>query len=128
MICKQEDHRTSDHKSHLASLNAHKHYKTVEHFLITLIRSLIHIGNTYFALGADAECDIKIEFDRSVLIDEASERAQDMQDVRDGLMLPWEYRKKWYSESEDAAKAKIEEIKGADLADEELMGFDDGGA
>ena len=108
--------------------NAHKHYKTVEHFLITLIRSLIHIGNTYFALGADAECDIKIEFDRSVLIDEASERAQDMQDVRDGLMLPWEYRQKWYSESEDTARAKIEEIKGAEPADEELMGFDDGGA
>lgn len=31
MICMQEDHRTSDHKSHLASLNAHMHYKTQNH-------------------------------------------------------------------------------------------------
>lgn len=114
--------------------NAHKHYITVEAFLRSLVRSIIHIGHTYCGLGAEncsgtkpnsGDCictsDIKVKFDKSVIIDPESEREQDRQDMRDGIMSKWEYRAKWYKESEDTAKKNIAEISGeADI-------YNDGG-
>ena len=107
--------------------NAQKHYITVEEFLISLIRSIIHIGNSYFSLGADENTPIEIQFDKAILIDEAAERVKDMQDVQNGLMAKWEYRMKWYGESEDKAKAMCREIEG-ELSDDSLMNFDSGDA
>ena len=107
--------------------NAQKHYITVEEFLISLIRSIIHIGNSYFSLGADESTPIDIRFDRAIIIDEAAERARDLQDVQNGLMAKWEYRMKWYGESEDKAKAMCREIEG-ELSDDSLMNFDSGDA
>ncbi|MBQ8569342.1 MAG: hypothetical protein IJ446_09005 [Oscillospiraceae bacterium] len=107
--------------------NAHKHYVSVERFLISLVRSLIHIGNRYFSLGADENTDIEIIFDKSVIIDEAAERAQDIQDVRDGIMPKWQYRSKWYGEDEQSARKIISEIEGGS-EDEALMDFEDGEA
>ena len=101
--------------------NAHKHYITVENFLLQLIRSIIHIGNAFCGLGAAENTDIEIVFDKSVIIDEDSEREKDRQDIRDKLMAEWEYRMKWYGETEKQAKAMIEEIGG----DDELYEGDD---
>lgn len=97
--------------------NAHKHYITVESFLLSLIRSIIHIGNRFCGLNAAEDSEIEIVFDKSVVIDEASEREGDRQDVRDKLMAEWEYRVKWYGETEEDARAAIAEIKenGSDL-------------
>ncbi len=88
--------------------NAHKHYITVEPFLLSLVRSVIHIGNRYCGLNAAEDSEIEIVFDKSVVIDEASERECDRQDVRDHIMPAWEYRMKWYGETEDEAKKKLE--------------------
>ena len=51
-----------------------------------------------------------MQFDDSILNDPDVQKQQDAQDVRDGLMAKWEYRAKWYGESEDIAKARISEI------------------
>lgn len=88
--------------------NAHKHYITVEAFLLNLIRSVIHIGNRYCGLNAAENSDIEIVFDKSVVIDEAAERECDRQDVRDHIMSDWEYRVKWYGETEEQAKKMLE--------------------
>ncbi len=68
-------------------------------------------------------------FDQSPLIDENAERLRDLQEVKDGLMAAWEYRVKWYGETEETAKAMIKEISGSEdsYSDDELMSFDDGG-
>lgn len=52
--------------------------------------------------------EIVVNFDDSVITDSASERAQDLTDVAAGMMKPWEYRVKWYGDSEDDAKAITE--------------------
>ena len=39
--------------------------------------------------------------------------------MRDGLMQPWEYRVKWYGETEADAKAVLAEREN----DDDLMGF-----
>lgn len=106
--------------------NAHKHYIVVEEFLLQLIKSIIHIGRNIIGADLNENADIEIVFDKSVIIDEAAERLQDAQDVRDGFMSKWEYRMKWYGESEGEAKAIISEIAGMQSEDE-MMGFGDGG-
>ena len=55
----------------------------------------------------------------SYIIDKESERQRDLQEVRDGLMMDWEYRVKWRGETEDEAKKILSEKKTND----EWMGF-----
>ncbi len=107
--------------------NAHKHYINVERFLLSVVRTIIDIGNKYFSLGADPNTDVEIIFDKSVIIDENAERLQDAQDVRDGVMARWEFRVKHYAETEEQAKKMIEDIDGGNSEDE-MMGFGDGEA
>lgn len=94
--------------------NAHKHYASVNAFLIRLIRSLIAIGNRFCKWGVTEDVKTEIVFDKSVVIDEEAERARDKQDVMDGLAPKWYYRTKWYGETEEEAKKVIAEIEGSD--------------
>ena len=102
--------------------NADKHYLAVEKFLLSLIRSVIYIGRNF--IGADISDDPEIEicFDKSVVIDEAAERLQDLGEVQAGVKAPWEFRMKWYGESEENARAAIDEIQGSQEIE---MGFGD---
>lgn len=104
--------------------NADKHYAVVEQFLISLVRGIIHIGKHLMGADVAENADVEIDFDRSVIIDDTAERLQDMQEVRDGLMSKWEYRVKYYGETESKAKSKIAEIEG-NQSDDDLMGFGD---
>lgn len=103
---------------------AHKHFVHVESFLYELVKTLLQIGHDFISPQIKADAKISIIFDQSPLIDEAAERMQDLQDVRDGLKAKWEYRMKWYGESEEQAKLMINEIKGSQ-DDDLLMGFGD---
>ena len=96
----------------------------MEQFLISLVRSIIHIGKHLMGADVAENADVEIDFDRSVIIDDTAERLQDMQEVRDGLKAKWEYRVKYYGETKDTAKSMIAEIEG-DQSDDELMGFGD---
>lgn len=49
--------------------------------------------------------EITIEFDDSIIEDEDKERQRFMQEIREGLRQPWEYRVKYFGEDEDTAKA-----------------------
>ncbi|MFV0529490.1 MAG: phage capsid protein [Lachnospiraceae bacterium] len=51
--------------------------------------------------------NFKCEFKDSILTDESEERKQDKEDVAMGAMPLWEYRMKWYGETEGEAKAKV---------------------
>lgn len=44
------------------------------------------------------------------------ERANDRQDLAAGILNDWEYRAKWYNETEDEAKAALP--KAQDMTDE----------
>lgn len=102
--------------------NAHKHYIAVETFLLGFIKSILWIGKNILNADIDENTDMEIVFDKSVVIDEAAERLQDKQDVNDGVMAKWEYRMKWYGETEEEAKAIINEIEQGS-SDDDVMGF-----
>ncbi len=46
-------------------------------------------------------------FSDSILTDEETERKQDLQDVSIGAMPLWQYRMKWFNESEEVAKKMV---------------------
>lgn len=50
------------------------------------------------------ETDIKIDFDDSIIQDKEKEFAQDLQLVSSGIMQKWEFRVKYFNESDEEAK------------------------
>lgn len=87
--------------------NANKHYIVVERALQNLVRGILYIGREFLGQPVNENCDIEIKFEDSYIIDKEQERERDRQDVHDGLMQKWEYRVKWYGESEEEAKATL---------------------
>ena len=50
------------------------------------------------------EGNVRVLFDDSIIQDTEAEKERDMKEVAAGLMQAWEYRVRWYGESEDMAK------------------------
>ncbi len=53
------------------------------------------------------EGSVRVLFDDSIIQDTEAEKTRDMKEVAAGLMLPWEYRVRWYGESEDVARRNV---------------------
>ena len=74
----------------------------IKELVMIIIRLGITIGNKL-----QENPEIKIEFDDSIIEDKQAERLSDRQDVAMGAMQMWEYRVKWYGETEEQAKAAV---------------------
>lgn len=88
-------------------MTAHKHFIKVETFLHRLVKTLLWIGHSLIDERVKEDAQISVVFDQSPIIDEAAEQERDRQDMHDKVMQPWEYRMKWYGESEEEAKAAL---------------------
>ncbi|MCH5349205.1 MAG: hypothetical protein J1E40_07770 [Oscillospiraceae bacterium] len=100
--------------------NAHKHFIHVEGFLHRLVKTILQIGCKYIDRQIDPDSRISVVFDQSPFIDENSERERDRQDVLNGILAPWEYRMKWFGESEEEARAVVSEIACGERGDERV--------
>lgn len=76
---------------------------------------------TLYSLAPEGEYSIAYVWDDSIVVDADAEREKDRSDVRDGLMLPWEYRVKWYGETKEQAQKVLGEAEGP--TDDEIMDF-----
>lgn len=85
-----------------------KHEIILEDVLKQLVRIIIRLG---IVLGEtlNPDTEITIDFDDSIIEDKEAERLQDRQDVQMGAMPLWEYRKKWYGETDEKAKAAVQD-------------------
>jgi len=101
--------------------NAAKHYIVIERAIKQLVRAILWAGKEVLGQPVNPDAKVTVNFEDSYIIDKESERQRDLQEVRDGLMRPYEYRMKWYGEDEVTAK----KMTGAALTDDELMGFDE---
>lgn len=90
--------------------NIKKQEIVIEAALTTTVRTMLYAINTFTSESVDIEAEITIKFDDSIVIDEKSEREQDMLDVNAGIMSKVEYRMKWYNEDEKTAAQKIEDM------------------
>ena len=67
---------------------------------------------TIYNLAPSGKYEISFVWDDSIITDKDSEKLQDQMDVTAGLMAKYEYRMKWYGETEDIAKQMVAEIQG----------------
>lgn len=94
--------------------------ESLQNALNGLVRAVDSMA-TLYNLAPAGDYHVSYVWDDSIVVDAEAERQRDMQEVREGLMQKWEYRKKWYGESEAKAKAMTQQQTG--LSDDELMGF-----
>ena len=102
--------------------NIKKQEILIEDALITLVKAMLYAINTFTTETVDTMAEITIKFDDSIVIDEESERTQDMIDVNSGIMQKYEYRMKWYNEDEKTARKMIDEADLYRIPEEEGEG------
>jgi A118 family predicted phage portal protein len=89
------------------------------------LEHLVYIMDTYatiYKLAPSGSYEVSFTWDDSIVIDAESERARDLQEIRDGIMSKVEYRMKWYGEDEKTATEKVAKVKM--LSDDEIMEFE----
>ncbi len=87
----------------------------IQKALETALRDLVYAMDVYaslYQLAPAGEYSLSFCWDDSVLVDSATQRMQDKEDVRDGIMQRWEYRMKWYGEDEETARRMADESGG----------------
>lgn len=89
-----------------------KHEIMLEQVLKDLIRTIAMLGTFIGVPGLNPDAEVIIEFDDSIIEDKEAERTSDRADVAMGAMPLWEYRAKWYGETEEEAKRKVVEDDG----------------
>jgi len=88
---------------------AAKHGIIVERALQEIVRAILWAGKNIMGESVDPETAITVEFPDGYIVSDEEKRKQDKEDVQDGLMMKWEYRMKWYNETEEDARKAIEE-------------------
>ena len=86
-----------------------KHELVLERVLVQLMRAIIRTGISIGIPGINADTDITVQFDDSIIEDKATERKEDRQDVAMGAMSLPEYRAKWYGETLEQAQQNLPE-------------------
>lgn len=84
--------------------HAMKHYLHMECFLRRLTDMAYYYASCLCGYMLAPLGRITVDFDDSFFIDPTAERERDLREVAAGLLSKWEYRMKYYGESEDAAK------------------------
>ncbi len=93
--------------------HANRHAIVLEGALKTICKALLYIGKAFCGADVDPDTPISIQFEDGFVIDDVAARENDRQDIRDGILQHWEYRVKWYGETEEEAKAAIEGMQTA---------------
>ena len=83
-----------------------KHEIILEDVLTELVEIILQLG-IVAGERIQAEPEITIRFDDSIIEDKTAERERDRKDVAIGAMSLAEYRAKWYDEELEEAATKI---------------------
>lgn len=94
--------------------------RSLESALDSLAKAIDALASLY-NLAPEGDYQISYVWDDSIIVDADTEREKDRQDVHDGLMLPWEYRVKWYGETDEQAKTILAQAKSQ--TNDEIFGF-----
>ena len=92
--------------------NVRKHENALQRPIADVSRAVLACHRGMGASILD-EGDVTVVFDDSIIQDTEAEKERDMKEVAAGLMLPWEYRARWYGEDEATARRSIGEVASA---------------
>ena len=97
---------TSDNSALMRNIRRHENGLEVSLSNIThaLMAACRRLGE-----GVPEEGGVRAIFDDSIVQDTDALKQRDLEEVKAGLMLPWEYRRRWYGEDEATAKARARE-------------------
>ena len=95
--------------------NLRKHELILEGALTNLVKAIAAM------LEYREEIQVTVNFDDSIIEDTAAEKQQFLQEIRDGIRQKWEYRARFFGETEEEAKTKVAETQSNNM----LMGFGD---
>lgn len=84
--------------------NASRHYLHMEQFLRVLVLLAWYFAAVLQKMPLAEPAAVSVDFDDSFFIDPSAERERDLSEVRAGIMAPWEYRMKYYGDSEEHAR------------------------
>lgn len=93
--------------------HAQRHIIVLRSALQTLCAALLYIGKAFCAANVNPDAVIGVNFEDGFIIDDQTAKESDRQDVRDGIMQPWEYRVRWYGETPEEAKAAVADLQTA---------------
>ena len=99
-----------------------KHEIILEEVLTELVQIVLRMGNTFMGQSLNEDVEISIDFDDSIVEDEATDFSRDMQLLTAGIKNPYEVRMTWLNEDEETAKEnlpKMEEMVEEPPDDEE---------
>ena len=77
----------------------------IQDVLTEMTRSILIFGKELCGRSVNPDAKITVKFDNTMFNDEDAEKLMDMQLVSAGIMMEWEWRMKWFGETEDQAKA-----------------------
>ncbi|MDO4850200.1 MAG: hypothetical protein Q4B45_10590 [Coriobacteriia bacterium] len=86
--------------------NIRKHENALQGSIADVSRALLACARGMGESIPD-EGDVRVVFDDSIIQDTEAEKERDMKEVAAGLQMPWEYRVRWYGESEDVARRNV---------------------
>lgn len=93
--------------------NLKKHEIIFEKALITLIKSLMYICNTFTTKYRFSSPEkVEVLFDDSIIEDKNTEKENSRKDLDSGIISAVEFRMKWYGEDEDTAIKNIKKFSG----------------
>ena len=96
--------------------NAEKHKHSLEAGVRRVCESALELMRLLQGLDIpDCTGKVRVHLADAIVEDDATERDRDLKDVASGVMAGWEYRAKWYGESEDDARARAAEASEAGL-------------
>lgn len=87
---------SSDNSALMRNIRRHEH--VLEKAVVGICRAAMAASRS-LGVSLPDEGDVRASFDDSIITDTAAEKQQDMAEVAAGLMLPMEYRTKWYGQS-----------------------------
>lgn len=85
--------------------NAAKHGIVIEQALQQIVRAILWAGKNILGQPVNPETPVTVVFSDGYIVSEDEKKADDRQDILNGVMQRWEYRVKWYGEDEATAKA-----------------------
>lgn len=90
--------------------NAKKQSNMLKVALQNVITEIIWVGKNIIGLPLSPDAKVSVGVSDGIIEDDSVERANDRQDVKDGIMTKAEYRAKWYNETELEASDKLKNI------------------
>lgn len=87
--------------------NAAKHGIVIEQALQNIVRAILWAGKNILGQPVDPETAIVVVFSDGYIVSDDEKKADDREEISIGVMLPEEYRVKWYGESIETARAML---------------------